>query len=421
MGVAAEIAVDVWQTLSAMSPYLLFGFAVAGALSVWVSPETVEEHLGEGGVAPVFKAALFGIPLPLCSCGVIPVTASLRRHGASRGAAAAFLISTPQTGVDSILVTYSLLGPVFAILRPIAALVSGVAGGLLIQALQPNGERARPSAPACQDECCRPSKGGNRLARALRYGFLTLPQDIGTALLIGLLAAGLISALIPSDFFAGMLGAGWGAMFLMMALGIPVYVCATASVPIAAALMVKGVSPGAALVFLMTGPATNAAALATIWKVLGHRATISYLLTVALTALVSGFLLDAVAGPQLLEHVHQSHAMLPGWFESGSAVVLLAVLGVAVATARRGEHHAAPAVEQGAATAFDIKGMTCHHCAETVRRVIAEVPGVTMVDVDLHHGRARVAGVPLDAAAIIQAVGDVGYTASLPTDTTSPA
>ena len=219
-----------WAVLSEMAPYLLLGFFAAGLLSVLISPELVERHLGGRGLAPVLKAAAFGVPMPLCSCGVIPVAASLRRHGASRGATTAFLIATPQDGVDSILVTLSLLGPVFAIFRPLVALVSGLLGGSLVSALASEGQDAGSAAEKCRDACCAPQRQG-RLYRVFAYGFGALPRDIGRALLAGLVIAAGISALVPPESLAPYLGGGVVAMLVMMLVGIPVYVCATASVP----------------------------------------------------------------------------------------------------------------------------------------------------------------------------------------------
>jgi len=332
MTILTEIGLQLWRTLAEMAPYLIFGFGVAGILSVLVSQETVERHIGGRGFMSVFKAALFGVPLPLCSCGVIPVAASLRKHGASKGATLAFLLSTPQTGVDSILVTYGMLGIVFAIFRPVVALVTGLLGGWLTDISESGGknnEHASKPAP-CQDECCGHSTGANKLVRAIRYGFVVLPRDIVNPLLIGLLAAGLIAAFVPDDFLAGAMGHGMGEMFVMMLVGIPLYVCATASVPIAAALILKGVSPGAALVFLITGPATNTAAIITIWKVLGKKTTLIYLGTVAVTALGAGILLNHLPVLTGIDPAHASHQMLPAWIGTASAIILLLILGLAL-------------------------------------------------------------------------------------------
>ena len=234
-----------WHTLTAMAPYLLFGFFMAGMLSMFISPRLVETHLGGRGIWPIIKASLFGIPLPLCSCSVIPVAASLRRHGAGHGATSAFLISTPQTGIDSILATVSLLGPVFAIFRTLCAFVSGVLGGGIVDLVTPADP---PPVDDCAATCCCSEAKGNRFMRAMQHGFITLVDDVSGPLLAGLVIAGLISAFVPATLFTEHIGEGLPAMLLMLALGIPIYVCATASIPIAAAMILKGVSPGAALV-----------------------------------------------------------------------------------------------------------------------------------------------------------------------------
>ena len=332
---AKSIIVDFWDTVAEMAPYLLFGFFVAGILSVLVSQRIVERHLGGSGIWPLLKASLFGIPLPLCSCGVIPVSMSLHKHGASKGSTVAFLLSTPQTGVDSIFVTLSLLGPVFAIFRPLAALVTGLVGGTLVDVFGQSAEDTKSARQECTDECCHDGKVAARIAGGLRYGFVTLPRDIGKPMLAGLVIAAVISAAVPKDFFANTLGVGIFAMVVMMFLGIPVYVCATASVPVAAALILKGLTPGAALVFLMTGPATNAASLATVWKALGRRTAIMYLCTVAGCALFGGILLDYLARGVNIEVVSRAGWMLPRIVKYVSAVVLLTILSFAIFSRRK--------------------------------------------------------------------------------------
>lgn len=325
MNVAKEIVLEFWAVFAEMSPYLLFGFFVAGLLSMLVSRQLVERHLGGRGLGPLVKASIFGIPLPLCSCGVIPVSMSLHKQGASKGSTISFLLSTPQTGVDSVLVTYSLLGPVFAIVRPLVALVTGVLGGLSVNLF---GRSPVASAEPAQTES-EPSKTmtwRDKLRDAMEYAFVTLPRDIGKPLLLGLAIAAVITALTPDDFFAEKLGHGLPAMLVMMVVGIPIYVCASASVPVAAALILKGLSPGAALVFLMTGPATNAAGLATIWHELGRRTAILYLATVALCALGAGLLLDALVTNTPIEIVSHAHEMIPTVVRNISAGLLLVFL-----------------------------------------------------------------------------------------------
>ena len=329
-----SITVEFWETLADMSPYLLFGFLVAGFLSVCISQKTVERHLGGRGIWPRVKASLLGVPLPLCSCGVIPVSMSLFKHGASRGATISFLLSTPQTGVDSILVTLSLLGPIFAVFRPFVAFATGLIGGTLVDLLAMDRPTDRTDRETCQDDCCALVKH-SRTRRAFRYGFVALPRDIGKAMLIGLFIAAILSAIVPNDYFAGKLAHPFLAMVLMLFLGIPVYVCATASVPVAAVLIMKGLTPGAALVFLMTGPATNAASLVTIWKVLGRRTAVAYLATVAGCALASGMLLDYAARGFDFEVFVRPGWMLPDTIKYASAVILLAVLAFAIISKHR--------------------------------------------------------------------------------------
>jgi uncharacterized membrane protein YraQ (UPF0718 family) len=329
-----SIIIDFWTTVAEMSPYLLFGFFVAGILSVLISQRLVEKHLGGKGIWPLLKASIFGVPLPLCSCGVIPVSMSLHKHGASKGSTIAFLLSTPQTGVDSIFVTLSLLGPVFAIFRPVAAFVTGIAGGTLVDVFSRSQEDGQPAPAKCTDECCGGAKN-KKITRGLKYGFITLPRDIGRAMLVGLIVAAFISALVPDGYFAEKLGTGIFAMVVMMFLGIPVYVCATASVPVAAALILKGLTPGAALVFLMTGPATNAASFITIWKILGRTTAITYLATVAGCALLSGILLDFIAAGADFEIVARPGWMLPEAVKNISAVLLLAILAVVILSKKK--------------------------------------------------------------------------------------
>ncbi len=410
MDAVAVMAMEFWTVLGQMAPYLLFGFLFAGVLSVLITPATVERHLGGKGIWPVVKAAVFGVPLPLCSCGVIPVAASLRRHGASRSATTSFLLSTPQTGIDSILVTYGLLGPVFAVFRPLAALASGLLGGLVISFTADARDQDDLTARGCEEACCADSRGRGAASRILTYALVTLPRDISKALLLGLVIAGVISAAIPDDYFASLLGAGFGAMVLMMLVGIPVYVCATASVPVAAALVAKGVSPGAALVFLMAGPVTNAAAVATVWRVMGKRTALIYLVTAAATALACGVVLDqlfTLSGAAVAAHTHE---LLPAWVKTLSAVTLLLVMAAAIS--RPGRTHSdtesiAASGEQ--AVAFSVTGMSCSHCVESVRRAVQDCSGVASAEVDLKPGRVVVTGREFDVEAIRRGIEGLGF------------
>ena len=411
-----KIPLDFWQVLGQMAPYLLFGFLVAGLLSVLIRPEFIERHLGGRGLWPVVKAAAFGVPLPICSCGVIPVGASIRRHGASKGATTAFLISTPQTGVDSILATFSLLGPIFAVYRPVAALVSGVIGGAVVAAAERTAEAPGPS-EKCQDSCCTPGPKRGKALLAIAYGFVTLPRDIGRTLLVGLAAAALISAIVPKGYFSTVVPPGLLQILVLMAVGIPVYICATASIPVAAGLIAAGVSPGAAFALLMTGPATNAATVATIWKVMGRRTCLIYLATMMIAALAGGLLLDQIVSAQDVQAA-MHHDWMPVWAKTVSAVVLLGVL-VTGAFYRPGREEKKDVSKKGEVLKLTIKGMTCSHCVSSVKRALLECPGVEAVEVDLAGGRAEISGSELDAALLCKVVGELGYSAETGSDESS--
>ena len=325
-----SIAVGFWATVLEMSPYLLFGFFVAGLLSVLVSRKLVERHLGGRGIGPVIKAALFGVPMPLCSCSVIPVTMSLHKHGASKAASVSFLLSTPQTGAENIFVVYSLLGPLFAVFSPLAAFFTGVVGGILVNFLDRSSVAVESNEQNCTDECCHPTAPKSKFLTALRYGFIVLPRDIARPLLVGLVIAAFITALVPNDFFAEKLPGGFLSMLIIMFLSIPVYVCATASIPIAAAMIMKGLDPGAAFVFLLIGPTTNAAGIATIWKILGHKTAVIYLLAVAGCALAGGSLLSLLSGEMPPMEMMHHGAMMPLSIEYISAFALFIVLIFAI-------------------------------------------------------------------------------------------
>ncbi len=402
----------VWTVTAQMAPYLLLGFLVAGLLSVYVSPAWLERHLGGRGWGPIWRASLLGVPLPLCSCGVIPVAASLRRHGASKAATTSFLLSTPQTGVDSIAVTGAILGPVFAVLRPVVALLTGLVGGGLVRAVT-QGEETTATTVQLPT-----AAQGPRWRRALHYGFEVLPRDIGRALLVGILLAALITVVVPPGALAKVLGGGLVPILVMIAVGMPLYVCATGSVPLAAGFIHAGVSPGAALAFLIAGPATNAAAVTTLHRVLGRRTLAVYLGTVAVSAVAAGLLVNALLPADGLRlpglHAGHDHAEHLGWVSYLSAAALVAIMAWALRPARRAAPPSA-AIEGADAMErldFTVLGMNCTHCSSSVERALAEQPGVAAVEVDLAGGRAVVRGEGLDPAALISAVDALGFRAA---------
>ncbi|UZP66314.1 SO_0444 family Cu/Zn efflux transporter [Desulfovibrio mangrovi] len=329
----------VWDILLEASPYVLFGFFVAGLLKGFLPADFVARHLGKGKRAPVLKAALFGIPLPLCSCGVIPAAAGLRTQGASKGATTSFLISTPETGVDSMAVTYALLDPLMTVLRPLAAFISAITAGLLVDILPAERDTFRPqsaTAPAaperpqttlhafdrvqsitpeahsgcgCGSNGCTDTPAGaptaatehspsvmERFRKGMRFAFGELIADIGKWLIIGIFIAALITTFLPISFIENYVGDGLFGMMLMVIVGVPMYVCATASTPIAAALALKGLSPGAALVFLLAGPATNAATITVVSRMLGKRVAAVYVASIAVVSVLLGLAVNQVYG-----------------------------------------------------------------------------------------------------------------------------
>lgn len=326
METAVSIIVKSWDVMAIMAPYLLLGFFVAGVLGAFVPVSFIENHLGKRGLWQIIKASLLGVPIPLCSCSVIPVTASLRRHGATKGAAISFLTSTPQTGVDSIAATWGLLGPLFAGFRVIVAFLTGVLCGAAVEVFTP------PSADAgtgCEDEhcpSCNPKSGAKKWKQVFSYGFGVLPRDIGRALLAGILVSGLLGALVPADFFTRYLSSEWLSMLAVLGLGIPLYVCSTGSIPIALAMIGMGLSPGAALVFLITGPATNAATIATVFQTMGRKIVIIYLVSLGFCSLTAGWLLNRILSSEMIvEQVHH-HASTAGRFEQICALLLTGLL-----------------------------------------------------------------------------------------------
>jgi hypothetical protein len=296
----AGVLKESWAILNESSYYVLFGLLAAALLRALVPDELVVRHLGGNRVSSVVKAALFGIPIPLCSCGVVPTAMSLRRQGAGRGATTAFLISTPETGVDSIAITYALMDPLMTLFRPIAAFLTAVFAGLLENGLargeNPGGEPAVDlSCPVCGEEKLHDHPAHSlreRVISGLRYTFGEFLADIGKWLVVGFLVAGAIGYLLPDDFLARHLGGGVTPMLAMLIAGIPLYVCATSSTPVAAALVAKGLSPGAALVFLLAGPATNAATMMVVARFMGRRSLGVYLVAIAASAVALGYALD---------------------------------------------------------------------------------------------------------------------------------
>lgn len=393
--------------LNAMSPYILLGFLIAGILHAFCNPSVMSRHLSGRGLGPIVKAALFGIPLPLCSCGVLPTAVSLRRSGASKGATASFLIATPQTGVDSIAATWSLLGAPFAVIRPLAALAGSVFGGVLVGAGDKSGESTVISAPADS----RKGSFGARCIDALRYGMVDMVASVGKWLVIGLLIAACITVFVPDEIFVSLKEYPILAMLLMVAVAVPMYICATGSIPIALSLMLKGLTPGVGFVLLMAGPAANFASVMVLRKELGNRGTALYVMSVVLTATAFGLIIDYLLPaswfmPDASILAPGGHHAL-GIFDTVCSVVLVGLLINAYVQHRsgniHGHHH-----PTDAAMEIKVEGMMCAHCQATVRDGIRSLDGVESVEVDLGKGIARVSG-NIDRQAVVAKIEALGY------------
>jgi len=320
------------------SPWLLLGLLIAGLMKAWVPTKILSRHLGQGNKA-IIKAAFIGAPLPLCSCGVIPVATELRRSGASAPATSAFLVATPETGVDSVSVSYALLGPIFAIYRPFTAILSAIFTGMLVATTKDNmtqvdKKKSKSKTSCCSNKttqpeiiqpessCCATKPAVNkasiteRTLAGIRYSATQLIDDLVGWLLLGLLFASAVRTFVPTSFLLSY-GSGLSAMLVMIAMSIPMYICATASTPVAAGFIMAGISPGTALVFMMAGPATNISTLGVIKNEMGSSVLIKYLLGICISAISFGLLLDwglKYFNIDISQQMQHSHELLPYWF-----------------------------------------------------------------------------------------------------------
>lgn len=453
---------QIFDLVNEMSPYLLLGFLIAGLMHAFIPNSLYNKYLSGNTFRSVLNAAIFGVPLPLCSCGVIPTAMSLRREGASKGATVSFLIATPQTGVDSIFATYSLMGLPFAIVRPIAALVTAVLGGQFVNSwaeedelVEINNGNTEKSVHEthnheehsccghdhCDSECSEHKHSFvEKLKDALKFGFVEMMEDIGKWLVIGLLIAGVITVIVPDSFFAVFKDNTLMSILLVLCISIPMYLCATGSIPIAVALMMKGLTPGAALVLLMAGPASNAASILVINKVLGKRTLVLYLIAIVTGAVAFGFGIDYLLPSEwFTSSIMMSDACChedSNWFNILCSLVLCLLLlnvvwmrlnhksACSCGHCHDGEEkhnhehgcqcHCCENEEEHCETrTYIVGGMTCNHCKANVEKVIMTVQGVEAVKVDLHTGEAQVTGDDLDDNEIISAVESIGFAIKL--------
>jgi len=418
-----------------MAPWLFFGLVFAGLLKVYFPQKHIDRYLGKPDFKSTVNASLLGVPLPLCSCGVIPAAISFYKNGASKGATNSFLISTPQTGVDSIFATYSMLGWPFAILRPIVAFSTGIMGGALTNwlikekpvpkpivnpmfaGLKMDVPKSKKTSDACIDDSCGchtpPKKEAHSLVRAANYAFVVLLQDIAKWLIIGFVVAALIAVLLPDGFFSMFKGYGLIEILVVLAASVPLYVCATGSIPIAAVLLMKGVSPGAALVFMMAGPATNVATITVLAKTMGKKSLFIYLGSImggaVFFGLLTNWLIPADFILSKMNHLMahgEAHEMLPKWVGLTSSVVLIISI-VSGYFIERIQKHKKMALETF--QTIKVEGMTCSHCEASVTQNLTKLAGIEEVVADKNTSQVKIRGSKINFSEIERIVTDLGY------------
>ena len=393
--------------LNEMSPYILLGFFIAGILHAFIPQKTFAKHLSDSGWKSVVKAALIGIPLPLCSCGVLPTAIAMRRNGASRAATTSFLVATPQTGVDSIAATWSLLGPAFAIIRPIAALFTAIFGGIAV------GKADSPESIMISDKpetyTEQPTSFSKKCIAALKYGFVDLVESIGGWLVAGLIIAALITVYVPSDFFTVIGSNPVLSMLAVLVIAIPMYVCATGSIPIAMSLVVKGLSPGTALVLLMAGPAANFASFTLISREMGRKAAVIYLFSIIVGAMTFGLIIDYLLPQEWFSLDSMKDGICHHGHDSGVLSIISSILLVIMLLAVLFKKYSHKNKIIGNMTKeYILKGMNCSHCQATVTKSIKAVAGVTQVEVNLSTGKVVVEG-EHSSEEVVAAVRNAGF------------
>ncbi len=431
---------EVLDLVYQMSPYILLGFLFAGLMHAFIPNAIYRKYLGGSSFRTVVNAAILSIPIPLCSCGVIPTAMSLRKEGASKGATVSFLICTPQTGIDSIIATYSLMGLPFALLRPFIAIITAIAGGAIVNRFA--GKDVHNVAPVADDNHNNAVDAPNvsfikRFGIALNYAFVEMMQDIGKWLMMGLLVAGLITVFVPQSFFELFSDNSLLSMFIVLLFALPMYLCATGSIPIAMALMMKGLSPGTALVLLMAGPAINFASMLIIGKVMGRRTMFLYIATIVCGAILFGLGIDHLLPREWftapLAHIH-AHEHGTSYFNIGCTILLaILLINAFIRKHRHGNHcecghdhgntcghkhnHHNHTHEPSVPSAHNtlhvtIDGMMCNHCKANAERAIRAIPGVAAVDIHLASGRTTITGIN-DPSLVSTAIEPLGFSVKI--------
>lgn len=415
--------IDFVATLCEMAPFLLIGFAFAGILYAFLPQQTIHRYFGGSPLGSSMRAALLGVPLPLCSCGVIPTSMAFYKNGASKGSTVSLLIATPQTGVDSILATYSMMGLPFAIIRPVVAFVTGIIGGWVEGVRdQKSHHEGQTQIDIDDDENYFNEENqvrgnfGHRCVVAFKYGFYDFLGDIAKWLLVGLVLAALITTLIPKDFISSLNLPPILQMLLVLIIAIPLYVCATGSIPLAASFIAVGLSPGAAFVFLMAGPATNAATITVLNKFLGKKTLITYLLSIICGAVIGGLIIEYALPHEWFSHTSGIMcANCLGTEHLGLvSIVCGAVLSLLIIVAFIGKRietkKSLAKINNTMQTAvFNVTNMTCSHCKANVERSAMGIEGVETAVADLQAKTLTVCGTSFDPTHVLNAVEKAGY------------
>ncbi len=402
---AQRFAEHTWAMIAEMGTYLLIGFAISVLLHRIIKQDWVGRLMGRKGLASTVWGSFVGVPMPLCSCGVIPVTISLRDKGASRGATVSFLTSTPQTGVDSFLATYGILGPIFAFYKLIVAFISGILVGLTVETLDrtptPRSPEPKTQNPQTQTPTWRAS---------FRYGFITMPGDLSGSLIIGFLIAGLISALAPDNLLTNIPGGVPGAILLATAISIPFYICSTGSIPLALALIQSGLPVSAAIVLLIAGPATNIATITAMRKILGGRTTVIYVAGVIVATWIAAGIYQLLFGDASIRSQAMHHIMdLPLWKHLGGATLLALILWPHLQS-RFIPKPSTQNPEPKTQLTLHIAGMSCSHCEQSVREALSDLPFVQNVrNVDRQANTATIQANQIDETALREKLASRGF------------
>lgn len=423
----------IYDIFIEISPFLLLGLFFVGLLHIFFSKEFIIKHIGKDNVGSIVKASVLGVPLPLCSCGVIPTAIYMAKNGASKGAVISFLISTPQTGIDSIMATYGMLGWVFAIYRPLIAFVSGILGGIIVNifskepmtiALEASNNVEVPtcSSGSCNSSSCStaPEKKQSVFMKFYHYAFVEFLDDIAVHFIIGIIISGLISFFIPEEFFIKYsLGSGILGMLVMIAVGLPMYICATASIPIAITLMLKGVSPGAAFVFLTVGPLTNAASLAILSKIFTKKVMIIYATSASIIAIIAGLSLDLIVNTFSLQefviptmasgHMHDGGFLHTLYIISAWIFAFMLLGSLYRKYIEPKFKNKIKKVNNMNTLRIKIEGMSCNHCVNNIKDTLIKQNNIDKAEVDLPTNSAEITGNSLNRKVISDMIANLGY------------